>query len=214
MWRLNQPHRGYSQSENANVQTSVAKILVKSGMNTSLFLPLSYRYSGVLSLFPALVCYLHNCLSPPLAGGGERHALNVKVLILIDGVGGWMVPEHRASPHRHDKFQGTKCNGLINPCWAKMEIWWINSWWGWNAIGPGSRGVHYLLFDCMETRRWWQSGTSQLWLPNSGWRRSCWFWNLTNDNVTTPSLHIIIINTFIFSRVITAQSQDIQIIII
>lgn len=175
MWRLNQPHRGYSQSENANVQTSVAKILVKSGMNrrsSSLFhvdIQVFFRFF----LLSCATCIIAFPLHWPWGGGGERRSPNVTVVILIDGVSGWMVPERRASPHRHDKFQRTKCNGLINPCWGKMEIWWTNSRWGWNTIGPGLRGVHYPLFDSTETRRWWRSGTSQLWLFNSVWRRRC-----------------------------------------
>lgn len=212
MWRLNQPNRRYSQSENANLQTSVARILVISGMNRSFSFLFHVDIQVFFRFFLLLcaTCIIAFPLHWPWGGcGGEWRSPNVTVVILIDGVSGCMVPEHRASLHRHDKFQRTKCNGLINPCWGEMEIWWINSWWGWNTIGRGPRGVYYPLFDCTETRRRWRSGTSQLWLPNSVWRRSRRFWILTNDNVTTPSLHIIIINSSRFSRVIIAQIQDI-----
>lgn len=130
MWSLNLPHRGYSHSENDNVHTSEEKILVESGMNTRSSSPFHVDIQVFCRFFPALMYYLHNCLSPPLVirgCGGERSSPNVAVVILIDGVSGWMVPEHRASLHRHEKFLWTKCNGLINPCWVKMKIWWINS---------------------------------------------------------------------------------------
>ena len=75
--------REHSQSDNANYGTGVQykqKTIIVVGNKLALFLSfsccsgvlslsLSLSLSGFDSTSLSLICYLHNCLSPPLAAG-------------------------------------------------------------------------------------------------------------------------------------------------
>lgn len=140
------------------------------GINT-LFSRLSfYCYSGVLSLSLsgsvssslALILYLHNCLSFPLAAG------EVELSQCYRGNTDWWsryLCGSRTSSiaaHRHDKFQGTNYNGLINPLWGNGNI--VNTYKFMEDTELYNRtrvrGLLYPLSSCTNTREGWRRGNS------------------------------------------------------
>lgn len=131
-----------------------------------------YCYSGVLWLLSlsgsvssslALMCYLHNCLSPPLAAGevelSQRYRGNT------DWWSRYLCGSRTSSiaTHRHDKFQGTNYNGLINLLWGNGNI--VNTYKLMEDIEPYNgtrlRGLLYPLFRCTDTRKGCWQGNSK-----------------------------------------------------
>lgn len=74
------------------------------------------------SMARSIVCYLHNCLSPPLVMG--EVALYQRYRGNTDWWSRYLSGSTTSSisAHRHDKFEATNCNGLINPLWGKWQI--------------------------------------------------------------------------------------------
>lgn len=73
------------------------------------------------SMARSIVCYLHNCLSPPLVMG--EVALSQRYRGNTDWWSRYLSGSTTLSisAHRHDKSQATNCNGLINPLWGKRQ---------------------------------------------------------------------------------------------